>query len=115
VEASERIGSTLSARQQSKNSYLLGLIFALSSPWNIGFWLAVIGSQQTMTTDHSFLHSLTLAGAVVLGAVSWTIVLCSAVRCGARIFARPSWQIWTQALTAVVMIYFAAKLAVQIF
>ena len=99
----------------ARRTYLLGLAFALSSPWNIGFWLAVVGSQQTMATAHSFLHSLMLAGAVVLGAFTWTIVLSTAVRSGARIFARPSWQIWTQALTAAVMLYFAAKLALQLF
>ena len=115
VEPSLKDASANSVRRWiSGNSYFLGLLFALSSPWNIGFWLAVVGSQQTMSTEWSFLHSLTLAGAVVLGAVTWTIVLCSAVRSGARIFARPSWQIWTQALTAMVMLYFAARLAIQI-
>ena len=95
--------------------YFLGLIFALSSPWNIGFWMAVVGSQQTIAQASSFFHSFLLACAVVLGAVTWTIVLCVAVRSGARIFARPSWQVWTQALTAAVMVYFAAKLAFQLF
>lgn len=99
----------------SRRTYLLGLAFVLSSPWNIGFWLAVLGSQQSMATDHSLLHSLMLAGAIVLGAFAWTIVLSTAVLCGAHIFARPSWQIWTQALTAAVMLYFAAKLALQLF
>ena len=56
-----------------------------------------------------------LACAVVMGALTWTIVLCLAVRSGARIFARPMWQICTQALTAVVMLYFAAKLAFRLF
>ena len=98
-----------------RRGYLLGLFFALSSPWNIGFWLAVVGSQQTATTAPSFLNSLMLACAVVLGAITWTIVLCVAVRSGARIFARPMWQIWTQALTAAVMTYFAAKLAFRLF
>jgi threonine/homoserine/homoserine lactone efflux protein len=102
-------------RGSGKRGYLLGLFFALSSPWNIGFWLAVVGSQQTATTAPSFLNSLMLACAVVLGAITWTIVLCLAVRSGARIFARPMWQIWTQALTAAVMIYFAAKLAFRLF
>jgi threonine/homoserine/homoserine lactone efflux protein len=104
------------ARQARAGSgYLLGLIFALSSPWNIGFWLAVVGSQQTVSRVPSFLNSLMLACAVVLGAVTWTIVLCVAVRSGARIFARPAWQVWTQALTAAVMVYFAVKLALQLF
>ena len=100
---------------RDKGGYLLGLFFALSSPWNMGFWLAVVGSQQTVTAAPSFLNSLMLACAVVLGALTWTIVLCVAVRSGARIFARPMWQIWTQALTAAVMLYFATKLAFQLF
>jgi threonine/homoserine/homoserine lactone efflux protein len=95
-----------------RNGYFLGLMLALMSPFNIGFWLAVIGSQQR--TSHTFPSSLVLAGAVVLGAIAWTLVLCLAVRQGARIFARPSWQVITQALTAVVMIYFAVRLALQL-
>jgi threonine/homoserine/homoserine lactone efflux protein len=115
-EIEEPSGGDFSRRQPfGRRTYLLGLAFALSSPWNIGFWLAVVGSQQTMASEHSFLHSLTLAAAVVLGAFAWTIVLSTAVRSGARIFARPSWQIWTQALTAAVMLYFAVKLALLLF
>ena len=95
-----------------RSGYLLGFTLALMSPFNIGFWLAVIGSQQR--TAPTFYNSLALAGAVVLGAIAWTLVLCFAVKQGARIFARPSWQIMTQALTAVVMIYFAIRLALQL-
>jgi threonine/homoserine/homoserine lactone efflux protein len=94
--------------------YLLGLILALSSPFNIGFWFAVIGSQQSGTAHHSFASSLALACSVVLGAVTWTVVLCTAVRQGARIFARPAWQIATQALTAAVMLFFAVRLVRQL-
>lgn len=101
--------------QRLRGGFWLGLFFAASSPWNIGFWLAVVGSQQTSTAVSSIIGSLFLACAVVLGAVTWTIVLCVAVRSGARIFARPIWQVWTQALTALVMLYFAAKLAFQLF
>ena len=103
------------ANTGSRGGYLLGFIFALSSPWNIGFWRAAIGSQQAMTVPRSFFDSLTLACAVVLGAIVWTIVLCAAVRSGARVFARPSWQVWTQVLTAAVMIYFAVRLAFQLY
>ncbi|MDB6148121.1 MAG: hypothetical protein JWO45_1785 [Spartobacteria bacterium] len=100
-------------KRRRARGYLLGFLFAVSSPWNIGFWMAVVGSQQSLARSPSFLSSLTLAGAVVLGAVTWTIVLCAAVRSGAKIFAAPVWQVWTQALTAVVMLYFAVKLALQ--
>jgi threonine/homoserine/homoserine lactone efflux protein len=104
----------LSTRNPSRRrgGYFLGFTLALASPFNIGFWFAVIGSQQR--TSHAFVSSLALAGAVVLGAVTWTLALCLAVKLGARIFARPLWQILTQALTAVVMIYFAVRLALQL-
>lgn len=103
--------NSLAARRRS-GGYFLGFTLALASPFNIGFWFAVIGSQQK--NSHTFLSSLALAGAVVLGAVTWTLVLCLGVKQGARIFARPSWQIITQALTAVVMIFFAVRLALQL-
>jgi threonine/homoserine/homoserine lactone efflux protein len=104
-----------SGKRRRYNGYFLGFIFAVSSPWNIGFWLAVVGSQQAMTRSRSIADSVMIACAVVAGAVAWTIVLCAAVRSGAHIFARSDWQVWTQLLTAAVMIYFAIKLALQIF
>jgi threonine/homoserine/homoserine lactone efflux protein len=91
---------------------LLGFAFVLTSPWNVAFWLAVIGGQSG-TVAPSLSHSLVLAASVVLGALAWGCVLCGAVKLGASIFARPSWQIATQALSAVVMLYFAARLAAQ--
>jgi threonine/homoserine/homoserine lactone efflux protein len=107
-------GAPANNRRLRSGGYFLGLIMALSSPFNIGFWFAVIGSQQSGATQHSFGSSLALACSVVLGAVTWTIVLCTAVRQGARIFARPFWQIMTQALTAAVMLFFAVKLVRQL-
>jgi threonine/homoserine/homoserine lactone efflux protein len=98
----------VSSDKRKQRGYLLGLFFALSSPWNIGFWFAVIGSQATQST--SLERSLALAGAVVLGAVSWTLVLCAALKLGACIFSRPEWQIMTEALTSAVMLWFAVRL-----
>lgn len=109
------LAEELTTEGRGRGGYLLGLFFALSSPWNIGFWLAVVGSQQTAASAPSFLNSVLLACAVVLGAVTWTIVLCTAVRSGARIFARPIWQVGTQVLTALIMLYFAARLAMRLF
>ncbi len=100
-------------RRRQMPGYLLGLTLALTSPWNIGFWLAVIGSQSGSITG-SFTHSLFLAASVVLGAIAWGCVLSIAVHLGARIFSRPAWQVATQALTALVMLYFAARLVLQL-
>lgn len=99
------------SRQSSiSRGYFLGLILALTSPWNIGFWFAVVGGQGVALGHTTFLNSLTLAAAVVSGAVAWTIVLCTALKLGARIFARPVWQVGTQAVSALVMLFFAARL-----
>jgi threonine/homoserine/homoserine lactone efflux protein len=49
---------------RARGGYWLGLLFVMSSPWNIGFWLAVVGSQQTVMPTPSFLNSLILACAV---------------------------------------------------
>jgi L-lysine exporter family protein LysE/ArgO len=90
--------------------YLLGLTIALTSPWNLGFWLAVIGGQQSATRDTSFQNSLAFAVSVVLGATMWTLIFSIAIKQGARIFARPGWQAATQAITSLLMLFFAAKL-----
>ena len=98
------------SRQNKYSGYLLGLTIALTSPWNLGFWLAVIGGQQAATRDPTFANSLAFAASVVLGAIAWTLVFSLAIKQGARIFARPAWQAATQAITSLLMLFFAAKL-----
>src|SRR5436190_7075031 len=61
-------------RMTGRRGYLLGLTLALTSPWNLGFWLAVIGGQQSVTHNPSFGNSFAFAVCVVLGAVAWTLV-----------------------------------------
>ncbi|HSP45950.1 MAG TPA: LysE family transporter [Chthoniobacterales bacterium] len=90
--------------------YFLGLTIALTSPWNLGFWLAVIGGQQSVTREASLQNSLMFAVSVVLGAAVWTLIFSLAIKRGARIFARPGWQAATQAITSLLMLFFAAKL-----
>ena len=95
----------------AKGGFLLGLTLALTSPWNIAFWLAVIGPQGGESL--SFGRSLILAGAVVLAASAWTVVLAASVRLGAR-FATPLWEIGTRAATGALMLYFAVRLALRL-
>jgi threonine/homoserine/homoserine lactone efflux protein len=93
-----------------RRGYLLGFMMALTSPWNLGFWLAVIGGQQSLMRNPTFGNSLAFAACVVLGALGWTLVFSVALKQGARIFARPGWQVATQAITSLLMLFFAAKL-----
>ncbi len=112
IYRSHRVQESLPADERPRRQgYWLGLFFALSSPWNIGFWFAVIGSQTTQISNLQ--RSLTLAASVVLGAMTWTLALCAALKLGARIFSRPEWQIMTEALTCLVMLFFAARLVLH--
>ena len=86
---------------------------AATSPWNLGFWLAVIGSQQAENTPHNFASSVALAACVVLGAASWCLVLGLLLRQGGKFLTHPRWQTITQAVTSAVMLYFAARLVMH--
>lgn len=97
------------AAGSARNAWLLGLTMALTSPWNIAFWLAVIGSQAT-NGPMNLASSLIIAASVVAGAASCGLILCAAVRLGAG-FATPAWHIATQAATATLMLFFALRSA----
>lgn len=96
----------------TRGGFVLGLTMALTSPWNIAFWLGVIGSQAG-SEPLRLAASLMLAAAVVFGAASWSFVLCSLVQMGAR-FATPAWQIVTQGATAALMLYWAVHTVLRL-
>ncbi len=98
----------------SHGGFFLGLTLALSSPWNIAFWLAVIGSQANETQPLNFGSSLILAAAVLAGALTWGFLLCYTVRLGASVFARPGWLALTQGATAALMLAFAVRLITRL-
>jgi threonine/homoserine/homoserine lactone efflux protein len=113
-DSEQALGTSASTLGRPRDrGFLLGFVFVLTSPWGMGFWLAVIGSQAT-TISGSFANSLVLAICVVAGALAFATMLCVGVRLGARFFSRPAWQIATQGLTALLMLYFAARLALQL-
>ena len=95
------------ALDSTRGGYFLGLTMALSSPWNVAFWIAVVGNSQSgeaLTLG----GSLVVAICVVLAACTWGLVLCTAVRMGAR-FATPLWDAITQGATGVLMLAFAIR------
>ena len=107
-------GDAVPARRfdSTHGGYLLGLTLALTSPWNIAFWLAVIGSQAggARLGARDF---LTVAVGVFIAAAAWATFLSSAVRAGAR-FATPSWHVITQGATAALMLYFAVQTVLKL-
>lgn len=107
LPAGESVGAVPAGRFGStRGGYLLGLTMALTSPWNVAFWLGVVGSQAGGALGLA--GSLTLAAAVVAGAATWGLVLCGAVQTGAR-FATPMWHVVTQGVTALLMLFFAGQ------
>lgn len=96
----------------TRGSFTLGLTLALTGPWNIAFWLAVIG--QYGGVGQGFVDTVVIACGVVAGAASWGLILCVAVtKFGAR-FAKPSWDIATHVITGALMVFFAVRTAVQL-
>jgi threonine/homoserine/homoserine lactone efflux protein len=110
LQAGEVIARPATPLDSSRGGYLLGIGMALSSPWNMAFWLAVVGQQAGAVLGIT--SSLLLAASVVAGAAIWGFFLCTAVRLGAR-FASPRWEIATNALTALLMVYFALQLVLK--
>jgi len=47
--------------------------------------------------------------AEMIGALTWGVVLCTALKFGAHIFSHPNWQVATEAITAAVMLWFATR------
>lgn len=102
--------TTVPAAFRKKDGFLLGMGLALSSPWNISFWIAVIG--QRTATEVSTLTAFILACAVLSGAFAWTLDYSAAIHFGAR-FTNRWWQVWTQAITGCLMFYFLFRLIMK--
>jgi threonine/homoserine/homoserine lactone efflux protein len=95
----------------TRRGYLLGLGMALTSPWNLAFWLAVMGRPQSL--DAGIIGALTVAGAVILGAGAWVLVLCGfVVRLRLRVangFWGWLWRLVADSMTGILMLGFAAQ------
>jgi threonine/homoserine/homoserine lactone efflux protein len=90
-----------------RGSYFLGLAMALTSPWNLAFWLAVIGSAASQR--HGVASALIIAASVVLGAASWCLVLCTATTRLRLRFSGAAWALIAQGATGLLMLGFALR------
>jgi threonine/homoserine/homoserine lactone efflux protein len=87
----------------------LGATMALTSPWNVAFWLAAIGRPEM--TRLGTTSMLVVAGAVLAGALVWGFLWASSVVVLHRRFdqggERDWWGITVKGLTGVLMAWFA--------
>lgn len=95
------------ARPSGRRGYLLGLSMALTSPWNLAFWLAVIGHAQSQ--PHGIGSAFVVAASVILGAASWCLVLCTATSRLRLTFGGAAWPVIAKALTGFLMLGFAIR------
>lgn len=92
-------------------SFLLGMTMALTSPWNVAFWLAAIGRPELSSQGTAALFAV--VAAVIAGALAWGLVwsgtvvlLHGRVGKGGGAGAR-WWDVGVRAATGVLMLYFA--------
>lgn len=96
-------------------SFALGATMALTSPWNVAFWLAAMGRPELAGADAA--HLLTLAAGVLAGAATWGLVWASATSLahkGLEGGAKRWWTILVDAATALLMLYFAVQSAIRL-
>ncbi len=96
--------------------FLLGAGMALTSPWNVAFWLAAIGRPEM--AGYRLAELLTMAAAVLAGALTWGIIWASSVTLlGRRAGAGDSGRWWTFGVdfaTAALMAAFAVRSAMRL-
>lgn len=100
--------ATAAARFDSRRaSLLLGMTLALTSPWNIAFWLAAIGRPEL--SGQGAVALFAMVAAIIAGALAWGLVW-SAIVVLLRRRASPGgrwWAVGLHAATAALMLYFA--------
>lgn len=89
----------------ARAGFLLGLTLALTSPWNIAFWLAVIGRPEV--TRQGFSDMLTVIAGVVTAALLWGFLWSALVLVLRRAASGRTWEVVVKTLTGLLMLYFA--------
>jgi threonine/homoserine/homoserine lactone efflux protein len=87
--------------------FLLGLGLTLTSPWNIAFWLAVMGRSEVVA--HGLTGALVFALSVIVGAATWALILSITVVVLRSRFNSPRWDVITKAGTGLLLLYFAVR------
>lgn len=90
----------------TRAGYLLGATMALTSPWNVAFWLAAVGRPEM--TRYGMAALLVVAASVIAGALTWGVLWSTTVVLLRRRAAGRAWSVAVKVLTGGLMLYFAA-------
>lgn len=88
-------------------SLMLGMTLALTSPWNIAFWLAAIGRPEL--SSQGTVALFTMVAAIIAGALAWGLIWSAIVVLLRRRTASGGrgWATGLHAATGGLMLYFA--------
>ncbi len=89
----------------TRSAFAIGFVLALTSPWNLGFWIGVMGRPELAGLGTT--AALTVAFAVIAGAASWVAVLTLLATSLQRWLDAPSWDVAARVLTALLLLAFA--------
>jgi len=98
-----------------RGGFALGAAMALTSPWNVAFWLAAMGRPELAGAKAGAL--LVMAAAVIAGALTWGVIWASAnalLHRGLGGGAKRAWTIFVDLATGLLMLYFAATSAARL-
>jgi threonine/homoserine/homoserine lactone efflux protein len=90
----------------------LGLGMALTSPWNLAFWLAVMGRPQL--AGRGLGAALIVGAAVLAGALAWCVIFCGAVSVLRLRVATALWDIVAKGATGILLLAFALAGALRL-
>jgi threonine/homoserine/homoserine lactone efflux protein len=96
----------------TRAGYGLGLGMALTSPWNLAFWLAVMGRPEL--AGRGLGAALVVAAAVVTGALAWCIVFGGAISVLRIKAASPLWEVGAKGATGLILFGFALAGALRL-
>ncbi len=89
----------------TRSAFGIGFVLALTSPWNLGFWIGVMGRPELAGLGTA--AALTVAAAVIAGAASWVAVLTLLATSLQRWLNAPYWDVGARVLTALLLLAFA--------
>jgi threonine/homoserine/homoserine lactone efflux protein len=91
----------------TRAGFAFGLSLALTSPFNVAFWLAVVGRPEVAGRGADMV--LITAAAVIAGTFAWVLVLASSVVLFRARVDAPLWDIATRVFTGALLAYFAVR------
>lgn len=87
--------------------FFLAFTLALTSPWNLAFWIGVMGQPEIAAAGQNVAW---VAMGVILGAFGWVLFLSALTAFASTKIEGRGWDVATRLITACVLAIFGARL-----